>query len=93
VAPLGGRVNKACGPPPACALLIHWLTAPCVTPKASAIRFWVQPSCWYNSKARNRRPSRQSEAPAVRVDRVDPFDNCSFIPPILSDISRQWPRV
>jgi hypothetical protein len=39
--------------------LIHWLTAPALTPRAAAISFCFQP-CWCNSHARRRRPSRQS---------------------------------
>jgi hypothetical protein len=38
--------------------LSHWLTAPLLTPKASAMRCWGQPS-WDSSQARSRRPSRQ----------------------------------
>jgi len=38
-------------------LHIHWLTAPSVTPRASAISVCFQP-CSFNSKARKRLPSR-----------------------------------
>lgn len=43
------------------ARLIHWLTAPSVTPRASAISVCFQP-CSFNSKARKRLPSGQSLA-------------------------------
>src|SRR5918993_130160 len=42
-------------------LHIHWLTAPSLTPRASAISVCFQPSS-FNSKARKRLPSRQSLA-------------------------------
>ncbi len=45
--------------PSSSALLNHWLTAPRVTPNASAIRAAFQP-CFLSSHARNRRASRQS---------------------------------
>lgn len=44
--------------PPALPALIHWLTAPLVTPIASAICFCGQPA-WYNTQARLRRSSFQ----------------------------------
>jgi hypothetical protein len=44
--------------PPALARRSHWLTAPLVTPRASAMRCWVQPF-WNSSQARRRRPSHQ----------------------------------
>ena len=40
------------------ARFIHWLRAPSVTPRASAICFCFQP-CSFSSKARRRLPSRQ----------------------------------
>ncbi len=48
---------KACTPS-SLARFIHWLTAPSVTPRASAISVCFQP-CSFNSKARKRLPSRQ----------------------------------
>src|SRR5215212_7591329 len=42
-------------------LLIHWLTAPLLTPKASAISCCFHPSRW-SSQALRRLPSRQSLA-------------------------------
>jgi hypothetical protein len=51
---------KACTPS-SLARFIHWLTAPSVTPRASAISVCFQP-CSFNSKARKRLPSRQSLA-------------------------------
>jgi len=44
--------------PPSLPALIHWLTAPLVTPNASAICFCGQPA-WYNTQARIRRSSFQ----------------------------------
>src|SRR5215216_45948 len=59
-APGGGLCLKACTPS-SLARFIHWLTAPSVTPRASAISVCFQP-CSFNSKARKRLPSRQSLA-------------------------------
>ena len=44
----------------------HWLTAPRVTPSASAMRIALQP-CSDSSSARRRRPSRQSRGGASVV--------------------------
>src|SRR6266851_88521 len=55
-----------------CWHLIHWLTAPSVIPRATAIAFCFHP-CSYNSHARRRRPSRQSFGRGVLV----------FIPPCI----------
>jgi hypothetical protein len=49
---------RRAGGPWALARLSHWLTAPLVTPKASAMRCCGHPS-WNSSQARRRRPSRQ----------------------------------
>src|SRR3990172_210948 len=61
--------KRGLGPPPlrlrsastpsVFAFLSHWLTAPLLTPSASAISFCFQPFC-FSSQARNRRASRQS---------------------------------
>ena len=48
------RLRSAASPPSLTAVN-HWLTAPDVTPSASAIRAWLHPFC-FNSQARNRRP-------------------------------------
>src|SRR5918994_2342267 len=56
-APGGGLCLKASAPL-SLARFIHWLTAPSVTPRASAICVCFQP-CSFNSKARKRLPSRQ----------------------------------
>lgn len=57
-APGNGRANKPSGP---CwrAADNHWLTAPLVTPKNSAISHRRQP-CWSSVQARKRRDSFQS---------------------------------
>jgi hypothetical protein len=47
--------------PSSLARFIHWLTAPSVTPRASAISVCFQPRS-FSSKARKRLPSRQSLA-------------------------------
>src|SRR5215216_6094606 len=60
-APGAGRRFRACAPPPSRARFIHWLTAPLLTPRASAIRCWDHPCC-LSSKALKRLPSRQSVA-------------------------------
>jgi len=62
-------LKRGLGPPPfRCrnapspsvrARLTHWLTAPALTPSASAMSFCCQPF-WWSSHARNRRASRQS---------------------------------
>ena len=51
------RFPSAAGPPSLPAL-IHWLTAPLVTPRASAISFCRQPA-WKSAQARLRRSSFQ----------------------------------
>src|SRR5215211_6119183 len=56
-APGGGLCLKA-SVPSSLARFIHWLTAPSLTPRASAICFCFQP-CSFSSKARRRLPSRQ----------------------------------
>src|SRR5215217_102372 len=61
-APGAGRRLRASTPPPSRARFIHWLTAPLLTPRASAMRCWDHPSC-LSSKALRRLPSRQSVAP------------------------------
>src|SRR5215218_3479309 len=61
-APGAGRRFKASAPPPSRTRFIHWLTAPLLTPRASAMRCWDHPSC-LSSKALRRLPSRQSVAP------------------------------
>ena len=59
----GGRPGRgevlSASLPPSRAFFIHWLTAPSLTPRASAMSVCFQPSC-FNSKARKRRASRQS---------------------------------
>src|SRR3712207_1428360 len=60
-APGAGRRFRASTPPPSRARFIHWLTAPLLTPRASAICCWDHPSC-LSSKALKRLPSRQSVA-------------------------------
>ena len=57
-APVCGRAARLSSPPVE-TRVIHWLTAPLVTPKASAISWCVQPSC-LRSRARHRRRSFQS---------------------------------
>src|ERR687889_1150963 len=59
-APGGGLCLKACTPS-SLARFIHWLTAPSLTPRASAICVCFQPRS-FSSKARKRLPSRQSLA-------------------------------
>jgi hypothetical protein len=54
--PGAGRRFRASTPPPS--RFIHWLTAPLLTPEASAMRCWDHPSC-LSSKALKRLPSRQ----------------------------------
>jgi hypothetical protein len=56
-----GLCLKACTLPSSLARFIHWLTAPSVTPRASAISDCFQPRS-FNSKARKHLPSRQSLA-------------------------------
>src|SRR5207248_7835550 len=58
VGPGGGWLYRA-STPPSRARFSHRLTAPLVTPKASAIAVPVQP-CWWSAHARSLRPSRQS---------------------------------
>jgi hypothetical protein len=68
------------------ARFIHWLTAPSVTPRASAICFCFQPRS-FSSKARKRLPSRQSLAWLDNVFSIAEF----IIPTSLSfyaEISR-----
>ena len=52
------RASACCCSGTSRAFLSHWLTAPLVTPSASAIRFCCQP-IFESSRARSRRPSRQ----------------------------------
>src|SRR5215212_2836330 len=59
-APGGGLCLKP-STPSSLARFIHWLTAPSVTPRASAISVCFQPRS-FSSKARKRLPSRQSLA-------------------------------
>src|SRR5215203_1612882 len=59
-APGRGRLFRAVTPP-ARPRRIHWLTAPAVTPSASAIFCWLQPFA-FNAHARSRRSSRHSFA-------------------------------
>jgi hypothetical protein len=54
----GWRLETQASTPCSLARFIHWLTAPSVTPRASAISFCFQP-CSFSSKARRRLPSRQ----------------------------------
>jgi hypothetical protein len=56
-APGGGLCLKA-STPSSLARFIHWLTAPSLTPRASAISVCFQPRS-FNSKSRKRLPSRQ----------------------------------
>jgi hypothetical protein len=56
-APGGGRGQRASGPPSR-PRFIHWLTAPALTPIASAIWRWDQPFC-LRRQACNRRASFQ----------------------------------
>src|SRR5215218_7068708 len=56
-APGGGLCLKA-STPSSLARFIHWLTAPSLTPRASAICVCFQPRS-FNSKARKRLPSRR----------------------------------
>ena len=56
-APGLGRSRSAASPPSR-TRLIHWLTAPLVTPRAAAISFCFQPA-WYKAQARLRRSSFQ----------------------------------
>src|SRR5215213_7415961 len=60
-APGAGRRLRASTPPPSRARFIHWLTAPLLTPRASAMRCWDHHSC-LSSQALRRLPSRQSVA-------------------------------
>jgi hypothetical protein len=64
LAPGAGRRLSASFPPPSRARFIHWLTAPGVTPSASAISFCFQPCC-LSSHARRRRYSRTSLVSSV----------------------------
>jgi hypothetical protein len=59
---------------PSLARFSHWLTAPLLTPRASATSFCLHPF-WCNSKARNRRPSRQL---------VARWESISFMKPIMA---------
>src|SRR5215218_1859285 len=78
-APGGGLCLKACAP---CSLarFIHWLTAPSVTPRASAISDCFQPRS-FNSKARKRLPSRQL---VVSLDNV--LSIVGFVIPMSLDL-------
>jgi hypothetical protein len=62
----GGGCDRSAAGPAVRARFSHWLTAPAVTPSASAIRFPLQP-CSCSSSARSRRPFRQSRGgpPAI----------------------------
>jgi hypothetical protein len=62
-APGRGRLFKASSPPSR-PRRIHWLTAPGVTPSASAIFRWLHPRA-FNAQARSRRSSRHSFARPV----------------------------
>ena len=57
----GGGLRIRSSTPSSFAVFIHWLTAPLVTPKASAISRYFQP-LRLSSKVLRRRPSRQSVA-------------------------------
>ena len=57
----GRRLETQASAPSSLARFIHWLTAPSVTPRASAISVCFQPRS-FSSKARKRLPSRQSLA-------------------------------
>jgi len=59
-APVGLRRLSA-STPPSLARFTHWLTAPLLTPNASAMSFCFHPAC-FSSQPRSRRPSRQSMA-------------------------------
>jgi hypothetical protein len=54
----GAGWERSASTPSRVARLSHWLTAPWVTPKASAMRLCVHP-IWCSSQARRRRPSVQ----------------------------------
>ncbi len=56
-APGGGRCRRVSGPPSR-ARFIHWLTAPSLTPRASAIWRWAPPLC-LSCQACNRRAAFQ----------------------------------
>ena len=62
-APRRGRRFKASSPPSR-PRRIHWLTAPAVTPNASAIFCWLHPFA-FKAQARSRRSSRHSFARPV----------------------------
>jgi hypothetical protein len=71
---LRGGVYSA-STPPTSARLTHWLTAPWLTPSASAMSFCFQPLL-FNSQARKRRFSRQSPDlgfPCFSIRPVYPF--------------------
>src|SRR3989304_5281355 len=55
----GAGLLRSASPPPSLARFSHWLTAPSLTPRASAISFCFQLFC-FSSQARRRRASRQS---------------------------------
>src|SRR5215208_4274958 len=78
-APGGGLCLKACAPS-SLARFIHWLTAPSLTPRASAISDCFQPRS-FNSKARKRLPSRQLVA---WLDSV--FSIVGFVIPMSLDL-------
>src|SRR5215210_4005844 len=78
-APGGGLCLKP-STPSSLARFIHWLTAPSLTPKASAICACFQPRS-FSSKARKRLPSRQSLA---WLDNV--FSIVGFVIPMSLDL-------
>jgi hypothetical protein len=78
-APGGGLCLKASAPS-SLARFIHWLTAPSLTPRASAISDCFQPRS-FNSKARKRLPSRQLMA---WLDSV--FSIVGFVIPMYLDL-------
>src|ERR671917_703777 len=68
--PGGGRWRKP-ATPSSLTRFRHWLTAPWVTPRASAISCCFQPF-WCSSQARRRRPSRQLVAWLDKVLSMEP---------------------
>src|SRR5919106_4754084 len=74
MAPGGGRWRKP-ATPPSLARFSHWLTAPWVTPKASAIACCFQPF-WCSSQARRRRPSLQLVAWLDSIFSMEPSLLC-----------------
>jgi hypothetical protein len=78
----GARRRLSASAPPSRARRIHWLTAPDVTPRASAMACWLQ-FCRFNAQARNRRPSRQSLGSCCAV--VMPQTSAQPRPPLATD--------